>query len=347
MDAHRGVVIPMTDSDYDLSSFAASSRDTAVDCQSPDPTQYHDVRDQRTAANKPLATTMPNGHGIMGTVIPCASMFGGGLGFDLKQGSTKVAIDPLYNGNNFTIDLTKITNDIARSASAIVNKHMPTATDIDGARCRHAAVFHVMKQHIDRDNETKGASHVRLNNADAATMPSQAVPQEATQRQQTPATPQTSQAAPDVRPASFSQTQRQPQPREAQSNLLGSFQPPSPVPQGATTPATSVASPFGPMPTVKVKFGMVVGDTEAMLHSVMRQEAADGGGGILILGLDTAYTGPRFMPRLRGDERMAVQVDGSPSIFLVESMGVQFEHRGELLTQFLIVNERIDGAGGG
>jgi hypothetical protein len=78
-------------------------------------------------------------------------------------------------------------------------------------------------------------------------------------------------------------------------------------------------------PTVQVVFEMEhFGTLPVNYHDVIVQE------GFIVLVFDNRHTGSTkyFPPTQRGDTgpRMAINIVGTPDVFLVQTTGVQFEH---------------------
>lgn len=91
-------------------------------------------------------------------------------------------------------------------------------------------------------------------------------------------------------------------------------------------------------PQYKVTLSTELATQDAMFHTVIRQAGPGGQGGILILGVEANYPN-KTVPKVSA-EPLAIYVHGASSVFKVESMGVQYDHKGETLSHFMIVEER-------
>lgn len=330
------------------------------ECSTPDPGKYHSVHSQSVTlgGGGSLASKMPQGRfGLQGTIVPRASIWGGSQGHNPHKPATSIVqIDPHDKANSISVDLSRVTVKVARDAIGVVNRAAPPVTDIDSLRRRQAATWHVMAQmtrdqglpqlardecghviqggHSEMEFAKQHRAASQSNGHDAAPRDHEAARQPfdpGPAHQQGPYTPQ---AAGQVQAASWAAPNVQAQAPPPAGDLMSTFSPqgrPAASPSGHPMKPMMTAQPV----TRAVTFGTTAGDIQVEFNSVIVQRGADGNGGILVLGLATDYKGMRFMPK-SGSDKLAIMVHGDPVVYEVESFGIQFEHKGEVLTHFLI-----------
>lgn len=330
------------------------------ECSTPDPSRYHAASSQFTSIDgAPLSAKMCNGRwGLQGTVVPRATYFGGSQGWNPHRppDSNVTVVDPYDQRLTFKVDLARVTAQTAREALRVVEEAAGAPKSIDDLRTKQAATFHVLHQMAaqtapravdDRGRASPGGDPAMFGR-----------PHEATTPPPSPFAPPPPAAAPAPIAARFDARFDAPEymypPRPpAPAPMAPPPPPPAPprydasffgrdrAPAHAPAPATihPVGSPFGPVPTHRVTFATPDGSQEGMFHSVARVPGEDGRGGVLILGLEAAYTGPKFVPR-RDASRLVVHEHDAPTVLLVDSIGLRHEHKGELLMYFEITDER-------
>ena len=314
-------------------------------CSTPDATKYHDPSSQRSSIDgMPLTYKMPPArHGLVGSVVPRATYFGGsqGSGAGQPSGPRLVNVVDFYDPKlSVEVDLAKITPALSARAIDIVRKAAGPPTDIEQFRARQAATFCVYEQ------MTKGASTVQFGQPAQPSHAPQEIqppPQYAPPQYVPPGvppgefatpppyyqtTPPYQQATPIDRPGFYA---------APSGNLMSAF---SPQPNPATFAQRPSQNGAVPPPQHKVIFGNSLGNQDALYHTVIHQPGDDGKLGVLLFGIDLNYQGPQFRPKLDSPENLAVHIAGTDKVYLIESMGIQFEHRGELLTQWMIVDEK-------
>lgn len=255
----------------------------------------------------------PSAAGLRGTIIPRATI--GGIPVGTQPHVTQdviVNIDPHIPGQSSAVRLGDINARTVSQAAQVAAQMTPEPTDISTVRLRGAAMMHTLA------HQTQGGFSAR----EAAAVLPQPVP--AFQPQQQPQYPQPQYQQPQVqqppRPVPGARRAVSPlsafnQPRPAGTRELREIDIPyeAPVPQQV-----------GP-PTVQVVFEMEhFGTLPVNYHDVIVQE------GFIVLVFDNRHTGSTkyFPPTQRGETgpRMAINIVGTPDVYLVQTTGVQFEH---------------------
>jgi hypothetical protein len=344
----------------DLTELLAGIRDEGIRCSTPDPTKYHDPSTQVTeGGGVPLMHLMrPGRGGVRGVIIPRATMFGASQGWNPHNPPDKtVVIDPHLPAATVKLDLARVTPATASQAIRACNDALGGASDVEALRTKASAAFHVMAKlgetqvpipRDERGHPLKGAAlqhAIRANPQTASAAPPKAVAASEFAGLVSQVVPAAAPAAPPVAPQFAVPGPAAPAavavdvPPPAPHTFLRSFAPESPV-AAAERLAGAVPRLDAPTePSYRVIFDMPSGEMEAPFHHVVRQEGAKPGTGTLVLVYDNRFKGPKFFPKPTA-EPFAVYVDGSPTVFLVESTGIQFVKGDETFCVLMIAKER-------
>ncbi len=361
---------------YDLSILDAANLDPYLDkrarmgrvqdeCSTSDPTKYHDPGTQFTSIDgAPLINKMrPGRWGLRGTIVPRATWFGGSQGVNPHKPQQHVHVDP-GTKQHIEIDISRVTAANAKEAMRIVQGAVGAPRTIEELRLSQSATFHVLQQmeanavprQVDdrgRNTTPGGRTDMQFGKQGSQQSQPQIAPQQGNGTGIPIQPPPQAQPQPWGVPAhqppqqqgwgSANQAQFAQQPAAQAVDPMAVFGPQTPAhqappgmppqfqPQGqAQAPATQ--------PTNKVTFGTALANQDAMFHSITRQYGPQGQGGILVLGVESAYPG-KCIPKTSNDP-IAIHVHRTGEVFKVESCGIQYEHKGELLTHFLILEER-------
>jgi hypothetical protein len=272
-----------------------------VRCSSPDPSRYYDPATvSREIDGQSLLSVVGAPYGMRGVVIPRATWGGASMGHDAYQPGV-INIDP-HEAHSVSLDLRHVTGDDVRSATALVRRELGKPRDINDVRASAAATFHV----LGKMDEMRSAASAAGTPPPVTVAPSPPAPLP-------PRAPVTGQAPAGRLAAVFAPT------TAAQPGVQG---------------AAQVAEPAH-----AVHFELEAGDFDANYHSVIRQASrANPTQGILVLGVVAAYRGPRFTPKASGP--FVLQVAGQSTVMKVETTGIQFEHAGEILSLYIVLDEK-------
>lgn len=269
--------------------------------------------------------------GLRGTVIPHATL--GGIPMGTHPHSTQdvmVTIDPHIRGQSSTIRLGDLNASNVTSAMREAAQFTPEPTDIRTFRLRGAAVMHTLANHIAEEHEEESqpmqSRQVRPIQPVAYNpqQPVQVAPQQAWPQNQFP------QAYP---PQQSSRQQSQPQPQLSQRRAvspLAAFNQPIPQPQrelrqiDIRPQLSDFGQPIVP-PTINVIFEMKhFGVMEACYHDVIIEQ------GFIVLVFDTRSQGAsKYFPATNREldaPQMAINIVGSPEVYLVQTTGIQYVH---------------------
>lgn len=260
------------------------------------------------ADHQTLSNMRPTSTGLRGTIIPRATI--GGIPVGTQPHATQdvvVNIDPHIPGQSSSVRLGDINARTVSQATQIAAQLTPEPTDIATVRLRGSAMMHTLANAGQNGFAAREAVPV--------------VPQPMGEPQFVqPQIPQVRQPVP---------RQQAPQGARRAISPLAAFNQ-QPVP--GTRPLREIDIPFeqpaaaqvGP-PGVQVIFEMEhFGNLPINYHDVIVQE------GFIVLVFDTRHTASTkyFPPTPKGDSgpRMALNIVGTPEVFLVQTTGMQFEH---------------------
>lgn len=320
----------------------APPRDMGRPVTPPSQYGYQDVANFQTATGAPMSGVMrPGPEGLRGTVIPRATM--GGIPQGTRPHVTQdieVNIDPHIDGQSSRVRLGDLNERSIYEASQLAAQVTPEPTSIETLRLRGSAIMHGIAQQAQAHAQGQPQHPQEAPRQTLMTPPGQ----QSHQQPQQPVVVQPNQSPgyqlPPQQPRQQPQQPQyqqpqQPQPQQPQRmrrvSPLSAFnqQPAAPQPQVRELREIDMREPaaaVGP-PQIQVTFEMEhFGNLEVRYHDVVIQD------GFIVLIFDTRHTNSTkyFPPTATSDNApaMALNVAGTPDVYLVQTTGIQYTHEG-------------------
>lgn len=317
---------------------------TAATAYTPDPQRYSPVAALSLMDGRPAAAVIPGGGSgnLRGTVIPRATPGGVPAGVRPSQvADLHVNIDPHIVGQRSTLRLGDVTGQMIEQATNQVRNYTPDPYDIQTTRLRGAAVLHEIAQATHAPGSPvyqPGAyqgNFAVLGQQPQAYFQQSPGPYVAGQPQQMQQVPQMQQYPPQQMqqypPPQFVQ-QQAPQPMRIQNPLQAFRQAEQDHMMQRELRAIDLSRPIAPAtpvastPTIRVTFEIDrFGTHAAKYHDVVVAKDET----FMVLIYNTEYDGdPYFPPVATGEDipPMAVNVVGTPDVYLVHTTGIQYDY---------------------